>query len=209
MDRTRNIGSRIELVSMDPHFKDISIGLYEQGNGMAAYLVHTYSGKPGAQNRIRFLVRTMKSIGGLESDGAGLLRFPCGDRHELAAKRVFLDGCKVAPQSDAGAHPLRIRDKRSGCDVTAVSMGRGEYELRIEGNPKSGPRRVTAIARGLARLGEMQTDERHTNRVSFACGQPHDALVGLLLIRAPNVRAAMREAESMAARGVLSAPSAM
>ena len=35
------------------------------------------------------------------------------------------------------------------------------------------------------------------------------ALVGLLLIRAPNVRAAMREAEQMAARGVLSAPSSM
>lgn len=209
MGQTSDIGSRIELVSMDPHFQDISIGLYAQGNGMPAYLVHTYSGKSGATDRIRSLVRVMKAFGGLESDSNGLLRFPCGDRHALAIKRVFLDGCKVAPRSDVGAHPLRIRDKRSGCDVTAVSMGHGEYELRIEGNPKSGPRRVTAIARGLARLGEMQPDERHTNRVSFACGQSHDALVGLLLIRAPNVRAAMREAESMAARGVLSAPSAM
>ena len=209
MGQTRDIGRRIELVSMDPHFQDISIGLYEQGNGMPAYLVHTYSGKSGAADRIRFLLRVMMVFGGLESDSNGLLRFPCGARHELAVKRVFLDGCKVAPQTDADAHPLRIRDKRSGCDVTAVSMGCGEYGLRIEGNPESGPRRVTAIARGLARLGEMQTDERHTNRVSFACGQPHDALVGLLLIRAPNVRAAMREAESMAARGVLSAPSAM
>ena len=209
MGRTRDIGSRIELVSMDPHFQDISIGLYEQGNGLPAYLVHTYSDKRGAADRVRSLVRVMKAFGGLESDRNGLLRFPCGDRHELAIKRVFLDGCKVSPHSEVDAHPLRIRDKRSGCDVTAVSMGQGEYELRIEGNPKSGPRRVTAIARGLARLGEMQTDERHTNKVFFACGHPHDALVGLLLIRAPNVRAAMREAESMAARGVLSAPSAM
>ena len=33
-------------------------------------------------------------------------------------------------------------------------------------------------------------------------------LIGLLLVRAPNVRAAVREAESLANRGVLSAPSA-
>ncbi len=193
---------------MDSHCQDISIGLYQQGQGRPAYLVHTYSGKPGAGDRIRSLVRTMKNFGGLESDGDGLLRFPCGDRHELAVKRVFLDACKVAPESDVVAHPLRILDKRSGCDVSAVSTGSGEYDLRIEGNPDTGPRRVMAIARGLARLGEMRTDEHYTNRVSFACGRSHDALVGLLLIRAPNVRSAMREAEMMAARGVLSAPSA-
>ncbi len=208
MGRTGNIGSRIELVSMDAHCQDISIGLYEQGNGMPAFLVHTYSGRNGAKDRIQFLARAMRVIGGLESDRDGLLRFPCGGRHVSAIRRVFLDGCKVAPRTDVRAHPLRIHDKRSGCDVTAVSTGSGEYELRIEGNPKSGPRRVTAIARGLARLGEMRTDEHRTDRVSFACGHPHDELVGLLLIRAPNVRAAMREAELMAARGVLSAPSA-
>ena len=208
MGRTLDIGRRIELVSMDPHCQDISIGLYEQRQGKPTYLVHTYSGKPEAGERIDFLVRTMKTFGGLESDGNGLLCFPCGERHELAIKRVFLDGCKVDPLGEAGAHPLRIFDKRSRCDVTAVSRGQGIYELRIEGNPDTGPRRVTAIARGLARLGEMRTDQSYTNRVSFACGQSHDALVGLLLIRAPNVRAAMREAEMMAARGVLSAPSA-
>ena len=208
MGRTLDIGRRIELVSMDPHFQNISIGLYEQRHRKPAYLVHTYSGQPGARERIRFLVQTMTAFGGLESDGNGLLRFPCGERHELAIKRVFLDGCKVAPQSEIGEHPLRIHDKRSRCDVTAVSMGQGHYELRIEGNPDAGPRRVTAIARGLARLGEMRTDDERTDSVSFACGQSHDALVGLLLIRAPNVRAAMREAEMMAARGVLSAPSA-
>jgi hypothetical protein len=52
----------------------------------------------------------------------------------------------------------------------------------------------------------METYDDQIDKVAFGCGQPHDALVGLLLIRAPNVRAAMREAEMMAARGVLGVP---
>ncbi|MBT6146557.1 MAG: hypothetical protein HOH74_14060, partial [Gemmatimonadetes bacterium] len=44
--------------------------------------------------------------------------------------------------------------------------------------------------------------------VSFGCGHDHDALVALLLQRAPNVRALVREEQAAAARGVLAAPSA-
>jgi hypothetical protein len=207
MSHTPFIGKRIELVSMDSHFHDISIGLYEQRpQGKPAYLVYTYSHKDGARERIDFVVETMKAFGGLELGDDGLLRFPCGQQHEMAVKRVFLDSCKVAPQSDVTAHPMRIHDKKSGCDVTVDSIGRGDYRLQIEGNPEDGARRITAIARGLAKLGEMQTYDDQIDRVTFACGQSHDALVGLLLIRAPNVRAAMREAEMMAARGVLGVP---
>lgn len=68
-------------------------------------------------------------------------------------------------------------------------------------------RRVTTIARGLIRLGEMEEVADQPNQVRFGCGHSHDALIGLLLVRAPNVRAAVREAEAMASRGVLSAPS--
>ena len=68
-------------------------------------------------------------------------------------------------------------------------------------------RRVATIARGLIRLGEMEEVADQPNQVRFGCGYSHDALIGLLLVRAPNVRTAMREVEAMASRGVLSAPS--
>lgn len=210
MSQTPFIGKRIELVSMDAHFHDISIALYEQEQqGKPAYLVHTYSHKDGADKRIASVVNIMETFGGLESDDDGLLRFPCGQKHELAIKRLFLDSCKVDPHTDVTAHPMRIHDKKSGCDVTVDSVGNGEYRLSIEGNPDDAARRITAIARGLAKLGEMQTYDEQLNKVAFGCGQSHDALVGLLLIRAPNVRAALREAEMMAARGVLAAPGAL
>jgi len=44
--------------------------------------------------------------------------------------------------------------------------------------------------------------------VVFPCGRPHDELMGLLLPRALNARAALREEEMAASRGMLVAPSA-
>jgi hypothetical protein len=54
----------------------------------------------------------------------------------------------------------------------------------------------------------MEEVDGQPNQTRFSCSQEHDDLIGLLLVRAPNVRAAMREAEDMASRGVLAAPSA-
>ena len=62
MARTVDIGSRIELVPMDPHFHDISIALYQQvyENG-SEFLVHTYSGLSGAAQRIESVAQSMRS----------------------------------------------------------------------------------------------------------------------------------------------------
>ncbi len=62
MNRTPNIGKRIELISMDSHFADISIGLYEQDSGgKPVFLVHTYSTLAGAPERMKFLVSAIAS----------------------------------------------------------------------------------------------------------------------------------------------------
>ena len=45
------------------------------------------------------------------------------------------------------------------------------------------------------------------DQVRFPCGSDHHELIGLLMVRALNVRGALREQEAAAARGVLSAPS--
>ncbi len=58
----------------------------------------------------------------------------------------------------------------------------------------------------MVKLADAEVDEAVPERFCFTCGQDHDALVGLLLQVAPNVRAIMREYEMNAARGVLLAP---
>ena len=206
MARTVAIGQRIELVSMDPHFHDISIALYLQERDEGPeFLVHTYSGMEGARQRIDFVRRGMEILGGLQSTPTGLLRFPCGARHVQGIKRVFLEACKLSSTTAVEARPLFIFDRKCNRNIVATSCGGGVYKLAAEGSEEGAERRIAAIAGGLIKLGEME--DRLTDEVGFACGLAHDALIGLLLVRAPNVRAALREQEDAATRGTLSAPS--
>ena len=67
MGSTRELGGRIELVSMDPHCFNITIGLYEQSpNGTPQYLVHSYSNLPAARARLQAVAQAMQVLGGLE-----------------------------------------------------------------------------------------------------------------------------------------------
>ncbi len=206
MGQTIDIGTRIELVPMDPHFRDITIGLYSQDHdGAPVYRVHTYSGRAGADQRIAFVTNGMAVLGGMVQTPDGLLRFPCGEAHELACRRVFLEACKLASGGELKARPLTIVDRKSGLNIRVSRAGSGEYRVEAEGEGRDAARRISAIAGGLAKLGEMQSLSPDT--VLFSCGYDHDAVVGLLLVRAPNVRAAVREQETSGARGVLAAPS--
>ena len=208
MTRTLDLGSRVELVSMDPHFDSISIALYSPDDpGLPCYQVHTYSRLPGAAKRVAGVSRAMQVLGGMEQTSDGLLRFPCGHAHQLAVKRLFLEACKLSPERPIEPRPLHIFDKKANATIAVASLGQGLYEARATEQVQGVERRVATIARGLIRLGEMEEVADQPNQVYFGCGEAHDALIGLLLVRAPNVRSAVREAEAMASRGVLSAPS--
>ena len=215
MRRIVDIGRRIELIPIDPHFQDITIGLYRQqitdattGKDFPAFLVHTYSQMTGATERIEEVAQTMQTLGGMLKTAEGLLYFPCKNTHEAACRRVFLEACKLASNTDTEPHPLNILDKKSQLIITVDSTGDGIYRVRANGEGRGAARRISAITGGLMKLGEMESvDTDNKDTVGFACGHSHDTLIGLLLTRAPNVRVTLREEEMGAARGVLSAPS--
>ncbi len=233
MRRIVDIGRRIELVPIDPHFHDITLALYrQQREGKPVFLVHTYSRVEGAQGRVRAIVQAMKTLGGMQETPDGLLCFHCGAGHEMACRRVFLEACKLPHVENGKAHlsgdienggarlpeveyekarlqprPLQTLDKKSRLTITVDSVGDGVYRVSADGEGRGAARRVFAIAGGLMKLGEMERVGDSRDTVAFACGCSHDALVGLLLVRAPNVRVVLREAEMEATRGVLSAPS--
>ena len=208
MGQIVDIGKRIELVPMDPHFHDITIALYQQGQDESPlFLVHTYSQMEGAQGRIQFAIETMTRLGNLVEDTNRLLRFPCEAAHQLACRRAFLESCKLSLNDSAEPRPLQILDKKSRLNITATSLGDGIYQVGADGEGRRADRRISAIAGGLMKLGEMEEVDGTLDKVAFPCGHSHDALLGLLLVRAPNVRAIVREQEMAASRGVLAAPS--
>lgn len=204
MGKTADLGRRVELVPMDPYFHDITIALYQQPTPKGPdYLVQTYSSWPGAVQRLDFVARAMVVLGGMEAVGAHLMRFCCGADHELACRRAFLEACKLDPDQPVVARPLSFFDKKSGHQIELVGLGGGGYRVTLDGGEAS---RAAAIAAGLVKLGQLGSVA--SDQVAFACGQVHDALMGMLVVRAVNVRATLREQELLAARGLLAAPSA-
>ena len=212
MSHVLDLGRRIELVPMDPHGDGMTIALYEEGGGQdgAAFRVHSYSPRPGVSGRVGFVRAAMAALGGLEPlvEAPALLRFACGNDHRLACRRVFLEACKLASGTEPAARPLSVEDRRSGRTVRAVGLGGGAYRLEADGEDEATRVRLEALANGLVKLAEMERGPGGAVEVAFACGRAHDAIVGLLLPRALNVRAALREEEAAAARGILAAPSA-
>ena len=210
MGKTRDLGRRIELHSMDVHCHDISLGLYcRDVDGVPHFLVHTYSDVDGAAQRVSFLRQALMVMIGLEesSQTPGWLRFSCGTIHERALKRAFLDLCKLETGAPLAAKPLPAFDKKADEDLTAASLGKGIYRMESPEGSEKGAKRAAALTRGFLKVCEMQEVDGETNQVVFPCAAVHDELIGMLMFRAQNVRATMSEEESAAAKGVLSGPS--
>jgi hypothetical protein len=208
MGSTRELGGRIELVSMDPHCSDITIGLYERSvGGELRYLVHSYSNLPAARQRLENVIQAMHILGGLDLRD-GQLGFSCRTKHQLAMRRAFLEACKISPETPVEVRPMSVLDKKLNSTVTVKSLGNGLYEVSAEGPADASAARLDSIVNGFRKLAELEIIPGEPHRFRFACGQNHDALVGLLLPRALNVRAILREQEMAAGRGTLVAPSA-
>ena len=194
---------------MDPWCDGISVGLYRrEGQGGPEAVVHSYSRKPGTLERVAFVTQALEVLGGLDpvpgsSDHAA--RLPCGDWHAAAMRRAFLDCFRVDPAQPLEVKPLEAPDTRSSQLIRLLPVGGGAYRVLAENVPDGEESRAEPIARALVRLVELDPVDETT--VSFRCGHEHHELMGLMLVRAQNLRAALREEELSASRGVLAAPS--
>ena len=197
---------RIELVSMDRYCAQITVALNLAGDGRAA-VVHSYSSRPGVAARLAWLAQAMRDLAGMTGEGRTVAS-TCGAWHERAVRRAFLEACKVDPALPVAARPLEVFDTRTGQAVAVEPLGGGAYRVTSVATDPAAISRASAVAAGLVKLADVEVDGAVDTLVRFSCGAPHDRLVGLLLPRAINVRAALREQEMAAGRGVLVAPSA-
>lgn len=208
--KTLDLGLRIEIQPMDTHCHNISLGLYQKEiNRIPHFLVHTYSSHPMATERIQFICRALREQVGLVDapDLPGWLLFPCGSTHRRALRRSFLDLCKLETNAALQMPVLSAHDKKAECPLSLTPQGDGLYAIHAATVTDKSIRRVSALARGYAKLCDMDVGPSESNvTVSFPCKTDHHALLGLLMYRAQNIRATMQEQEVSKGRGVLSAP---
>jgi hypothetical protein len=103
---------------------------------------------------------------------------------------------------------MSIVDRKVETIIRVTRSSVGLYHLESPINDDRVQARLSEVAVGYQKLSDMRAVEGSQKSVGFDCGFSHDPLVGLLLSRALNARASLREQELMAKRGVLVAPSA-
>ena len=178
MGRLLKLGERLELVSMDPHFHDISISLYcryRRGRRLGLPRPQLQHARRARRSGLGFVMRAMAAMGGLgpapgQSGSPRLrLRGRAQGGGEAALSRSLQTG-------DGGrgieVQPMRIYDKKNDLTIAATAVGGGRYRIaaiaRSEGNDKAA-QRVDGVTRGLVKLAELEPGAE-PGEVRFPCG---------------------------------------
>ena len=180
-------GRCLELVSMDPNFENISVGIYVKGS---ICTVWTFSRKDGAQERLRQVRDQLVALGGVEPvEGThNQVRFGCGQVHERPLKFLLSQAVGKAPDYAPPSGVMSIRDLRSPLTLVVTggeSDGRWVYSVAGEGEAPNPGARLRMVVAGFLRYGEME--KVGDREVAFPCGSRHDELVRLLMPYSRNI----------------------
>ena len=96
-DVIKRLGRCLELVSMDPHFHDVTVGLYYTGN---VTTVWSFSRVPGIEGRIEQIRDRLVALGGLiPVDGThDKAVFPSEAIFEKPLRFLFTEAVKSTPR---------------------------------------------------------------------------------------------------------------
>ncbi len=194
----KRLGGCIELISMDPHFNEISVGLFLKDRTLTVW---SYSGIAGVQDRLEKIRDRMVALGDLEAvtDTPNQATVPNGDILIQPMKFMFREAVEKDPEQ-LPSGPIEAADNKS--TLTFVVEGEQKddayvYTVSARGEAERASMRIRATVGGFMRYGQCERVSPESFR--FPDGQRHDGFVRLLLPYARNVSAVERmlEAEDM------------
>ncbi len=195
----RKFGKCLELVSLDRHFHNISVGLYVK-HGI--FTVWTFSGKCGADKRIQKIRDQLVSLGGMEPIAGTLnqARFTCDVLHDRPVRFLLSQAVGKSPDFVPSEEALEIKDSKSELMIGAEGFKRDGswlYRIGVTGEAKNSVMRLRMILAGFTRYGEME--KIGDNEVAFQCRTQHDGLMRLLMPYSRNISSVetMMAAEDM------------
>ena len=215
-DVLQRYGSCLELIPADPHFQDISVGLYAKDG---VYTVWSFSRKAGVEDRLKQIRDQMVVLGGLAPVESSPIQvsFPCGNPHLRPLKFLLAQAVGKSPDytaaqdsSDQRSTPTRrgtksdlsIKDTKSSLILNVSGEEQDDryvYHVSAEGDAANAPLRLRAVVTGFVRYGEME--KVGDTVVTFPCGQRHDDLIRIVLPYSRNVFAVENLMEEEALRG--------
>jgi len=194
-------GKCLELVPVDPHFHDITVGLYLKEGTCTVW---SFSSKPGVQERITTIRDQCVALGGLEpvEDTHNQLRFSCGHIHLRPLKFLLAQAVGKSPDFSPPSGQLSISDTKTKLTLSVEGRdaeGVWVYQVAGAGEAPSIPARLRLVVAGFVRYGEME--KISDTEVAFPCRQRHDQLMRVLLPYSRNISAVEGMMEAEALRG--------
>jgi len=194
-------GKCLELIPMDPFFKNITVALYVK-DGVAT--VWTFSKEPGVEKRIEQVRGQLVRLGGLiPAPGTNnQVKSPCGQLHTKPLKFLMTTAVEKSPDTTLGAGRHLVKDLKSNLHFYLDGAQEGDkwvYHLKAEGEAANPGARLHAANSGFARYGDMEKVGK--DGLAFVCGKRHDEMANLILPYARNVSGVEDALEAQAMRG--------
>ena len=198
-DVIERFGTCLDLVSMDPHFHSISVGLYVKDGTCTVW---TFSDRDGVQERIRRIRDQLSALGGMVPvpETHDQARFDCGHLHVRPAKFLLAQAVGKDPDYAPPQGEMSIKDTKTKLMLHLAGEERDGgtiYQVSAKGDAPNVALRLRLVVAGFVRYGEME--KVGDTEVAFPCRRRHDELVRLILPYSRNVSGveSMMEAEAM------------
>lgn len=180
-------GHCIDLVSMDPHFHDISVGLFLKNR---RFTVWTYSNYPGVEERLEQIRDRMVAWGEMvPAESPIQADYRVGELMEKPLRFMFMDAVEKDPSIPPPTDE-RIAGRDTKTLLTFVLTGAQEggnyvYTVSAEGEAPRAEMRIRAVVGGYMRYASAQRIQ--PDKFMFPDGERHDGFARLLLSYARNV----------------------
>ena len=193
--RVKELGNCIELVSIDPHFHQVSVGLFIKSGVLTVF---SYSRLPGIEDRIEQIRDRCIQLGDVKAvDGTNdQLRLISDLYLDRALRFMFTAAVEKDP---AAAIPTgRITSPDTKTKLTFVITGAQEgdkyvYTVSAEGEAERAEMRIRAAVGGFIKYSNCARVDK--DKFSFEDGRKYDNFARLILPLARNVSAVEAQLE--------------
>ena len=180
-------GHCIDLVSMDRHFNDISVGLFVKGR---RFTVWSYSTVPGVETRLEQIRDRLVAWGEMTpvAGSPSQADYTVGELLERPLRFLFMEAVDKDPSTPIPSGRIEARDTKSLLTFVVSGTsdgGRHIYTVSAEGEDQRSEMRVKAVVGGYMRYGSCLRVA--PNSFAFPDGERHDGFARLILNYARNV----------------------
>jgi hypothetical protein len=195
VEQVKKIGSCIELVSLDPHFHDVTIGLFIKDRLMT---ISSYSTIDGIDKRIEQIRDRCVLLGDVEpvEGTTDQLRLISDLYLDRALRFMFTAAVEKDPTRELPTGRITAPDTKTKLMFViegAEEDGKHVYTVSTEGENERAEMRVRAAVGGFIRYSGCERVDK--NKFAFPDGKKYDNFARLILPLARNVSAVEAQLE--------------